>query len=181
MFSRSGRVYSNLHPSCFEQLRITARVIGPLAQRDTPSDHRAVRVVFRAKGWRTRLVVWPEVAQHPLFQVATTSPEAHLTMVALAAHSARRRTPHTRRNAHPLTEAAKADICLQVVRRVRAGRADQAADMFREVPVLAGMVSGEVVAALLRMLASFLQAVALQDIRAVERSSAPELYKSAQK
>lgn len=49
--------------SCVED-REGCRTIGPV---EGPSDHRAVRVVFRSRAMRNRPAVRPKGAQHPLF------------------------------------------------------------------------------------------------------------------
>lgn len=114
-------------------------------------------------------------------QVTTTHLPSRLAMVRHAAHAAQRRTRNTHRHAHPLMDVAKAEVCLQAIRRIHVGREDQAAEMLQEVPLLARIVdeSGVEAPALLRQLAEFLQTAALHVIRDVAKSSAPDLHKTA--
>lgn len=71
----------------------------------------------------------------------------------------------------------------QPIRQICAGRLDHAVEMLNEVPELATLCQGVSTdnTDLLRRFAAYLQAPAIQNVRALEASSAPDLCKTARK
>lgn len=147
VFSRIDRLYSNVHPTVMEAMWMTAGVVGSLAARSLPSDHRAVRVVFRRCAQSSRAIVRPKAAKHPGLlaefksgigaEIEQSTAAARLQRIICAAHVAQKRTDGARRTHDHPTDEDKADVCLKAVRRIRDGNDDAAVALLRGVPELA--------------------------------------------
>lgn len=169
-FSRIDRLYINVHPSVMEPLWMTGVVVGRLVARSAPSDHTAVRAVFRARASPGRSVVQPEAARHPAFlapfiaelenELVEDTAAAKLQRIICAAHVEQHRTAGERRCHAPLTEADKAEVCLEAVRRIREGKTNAAIALLGGVPELAFLCRGGRISTegLLRHFAGYLRA-----------------------
>lgn len=55
VFSLIDRIYSTIHPVALRDVAVSVGVVGTLADRSSPSDHRLVRAVFRKRRSDPRL------------------------------------------------------------------------------------------------------------------------------
>lgn len=194
IFSRTDRLYTNLHYTTLSQYAVTTGVRGRFMDADAPSDHRAVVLSMRPR--RISSAPWLDghvctadaftgILEEELSSLdVPTCPEAYVEMLRNAILQI---TPEVRLSmlsSPTVRNSALAEVCLRAPRSGARGRWDLALKQLAQYTCFHDMASRphcEIPAALQLRLRTHIDANIVQELREIEKSAMPDQHKSAKR